>query len=155
MKNNRLRLITLIAAGGMALASFGAYAESEPEDLIKYRQAVMKAQAGYMGALGLIVKGKVPYDKHAQGHAAALSSLSRLVINLFPEGSDMGETKAKDKLWSDFENFQKAARDSAKAAGALAKVAKKNDMAAIKAAYGDVGKSCKGCHKEYRKKAKK
>ena len=139
----------------MALASFGAYAESEPEDLIKYRQAVMKAQGGYMGALGLIAKGKVPYGKHAQGHARALASLNRLVIHLFPEGSDMGETNAKDKLWADFETFKKAARDSEKATDALAKAAKKNDLGAIKAAYGDVGKSCKGCHKEYRKKPKK
>lgn len=81
----------LLLSGGLLLAPALALAD-EAEDLIKYRQAVMKAIGGHMGAAGGIVKGKISQKNALKLHADTLSALGADIPGLFPKGSDFGDT---------------------------------------------------------------
>lgn len=140
----------LIAAAMIATVSVAQ--ASEPEDYIKYRQAVMKAIGGHSGAASQIVRGKVSPPGALAMHADALAALTADLTSLFPEGSDFGETKAKAEIWSDRTAFEKAAADAKSATAAFASAVAGGDADKIGAAYKDVGEACKGCHKQFREK---
>ena len=144
---NRISVVAalLIAASPAALAE-------EPEDFIKYRQAMMKAIGGHSGAASQIVRGKVNPEGALGMHANALAELSKDLTSLFPEGSDFGETQAKAEIWSDWAKFEKAAGDAKTATAAFAEAVAGGDADRIGAAFKDVGDSCKGCHKAFRQK---
>lgn len=128
-----------------------AYADAS-ENMIKYRKGVMKAIAGHMGASSMIVTGKVKFNKNLKLHADALAALTKDMVAMFPEGSDFGETNAKDAVWEQPEKFKKAAKESEDAAAAFAKVVDSGDKGKSIAAFKELGKTCKACHKPFRQK---
>ena len=146
MKNH---LIVMGAA--LLICAAGVQAE-EPENYIKYRQAMMKAIGGHTGAASQIVRGKVAPEGDLQMHAKALAELSRNIPRLFPEGSDFGETKTKEAVWEQWDKFEQAAMATRDATAAFSEAAAGGDAEKIAQAFKDVGKSCKGCHKDFREK---
>lgn len=137
---------------GMFLVAVApARAESEPEDIIKYRQNSMKASGAHMSAAAAILQGKVAYKKDLVEHARALQALSRDVAGLFPKDSDFGDTKALDAVWKKKGDFEKRARDAAGKAAAFAKAAAGGDGKAQLAAFRELSDSCKACHTDFRK----
>ena len=142
--------IALIAAA--LIVSVPAAQAEEPENYIKYRQAVMKAIGGHNGAASQVVRGNVSPEGALAMHADALAALTRDIASLFPEGSDFGETAAKPEVWSERAEFEKAAEDSGAAAAAFAESVSGGDAEKIAAAFKDLGETCKGCHKQFREK---
>ena len=146
----------LAAVLGVALAlgvSAQALAVDEPENVIKYRQAVMKAIGGHMGAIARVVKGQVSYVDNVAMHAEGMNALSKAITAVFPEGTDNGsqeKTAALPKIWDDWAGFEKAAQALDTASANLVKVAASGDRQQIATAFGEVGKACGGCHKPYR-----
>ena len=134
-------------------AGFATPAEADAAGDIKYRQSVMKAVGGHMGAMSTILKGMVPHSGDLKGHAHAMAELSKISSKVFPKGSGAGETRAKAEIWDRPDDFAKAVSAFQAAADDLAKTASSNPKAA-----GDkfkaLGKSCKGCHDTFRAKKK-
>ncbi len=137
---------------GAVLAVMGSAvsAESEPENVIKYRQGAMSALGGHMGASAQIVRGKVDYWSHLQFHAESIEAISRRVSELFPEGSDFGETGAKEVIWEEWDDFQEAARKGERAANDYLTAVKGGDKAAIGKSFRALADACKKCHKKFR-----
>lgn len=125
---------------------------AEPEDIIKYRQNIMKAVGGHTAAAGSIIQGKVNYKHQLADHARALQALISDIPGLFPEGSDFGDTKAKDEAWSKRAEFEKRAQDSKTKVDIFAKALQGGNQQSIGASFKEVGESCKACHKDFRKK---
>jgi len=146
MKRHLTALTALLLA-----CSAGVQAE-QPENYIKYRQAMMKAIGGHTGGASQIVRGKVAPEGDLLMHALALAELNRKLVRLFPEGSDFGETKAKEAIWENWDKFQQAAEASEKATADFAAAVAGGDTKRIANAFKAVGKSCKGCHKDFREK---
>ena len=141
-----LALAALIGTTPIALAD-------DAENYIKYRQAIMKAIGGHMGATSQLLRGKVsPQGDHLAMHASALAALNTNLAQLFPEGSDFGETGAKAEIWEQWDKFEKAANDAETATAKLAEAVAGGDRAKITAAHRAVGKTCKGCHEDFREK---
>ena len=69
----------------------------------------------------------------------------------FVEGSDVGETRALPKIWSEMDKFKAAAMKSNEDIAKLDAAAKTGSLDAIRTAVGAVGRSCKACHDTYRK----
>lgn len=141
----------------LALASLSAsvaFAQAKPEDQIKYRQSAMTVAARSSGALNAMAKGDVAFNKDvAVRHASLIADLSDLPLQAgaFGPGTDKAApTKADPKVWSEPEKFKAAYEKFAAAAKALPAAA--GDVAALKVALGDLGKTCKGCHDDYRMK---
>lgn len=70
----------------------------------------------------------------------------------FPAGSgpEAGKTQAKAEIWSKPAEFKTAMKNFADAAPKLQSAANSGDVGAIKTAFGDTGKTCKGCHETFR-----
>ena len=135
--------------------SFAGIAGADPAAEIKFRQSNMKAIGGHMGALAAMVKGaRTGSPLEVRTHAYAIGWMSRVAGELFPDGSGAGETAAKPEIWSKPDDFKKVMRNFKVAAWKLELAAKDGDAAAIGAAFGNLGKSCGGCHKAFRAKKK-
>jgi cytochrome c556 len=132
----------------------GTVFAAESEDIIKYRQNVMKAQGAHLAAAAAIIQGKVDYKNQLAGHVQALQATTKDIPGLFPKGSDFGETKALDAVWQKNAEFQKLAKDTQQKVDALAKAVAANDSANYGARFKDVADSCKACHKDFRKEEK-
>jgi cytochrome c556 len=119
-------------------------------DPIKARQAMMKANGGAIGALVKMVKGEAPFDAAVVKTSLETIHNSTGYADLFPAGSDQGDTKALPTIWSDNTGFRAAlAKLIAADEAALANPPK--DVDGIKATLGSIGPACKGCHDTYRK----
>lgn len=141
----------------LAVASLGTaavFAQAKPEDQIKYRQSAMAVTARSVGALNAMAKGDVAFNKDASlRHASLIANLSDLPLmaGAFAAGTDKAApTKADPKVWSEPEKFKAAYEKFAQAARALP--AASAEAASLKTALADLGKTCKGCHDEYRMK---
>lgn len=130
-----------------------ANAEYEPEQIIKYRKNAMTAIKGHNNSIKAIIEGKVPFNDQLDMHMTSLEALFNNIGTLFPEGSDFGETNAKDEIWDNPEKFSKAVDQAKQAFADFKKAASKGDSATTQSAFKEFGKSsCGNCHKAFRKK---
>ena len=151
MKNARIHHRFFLAS--VCLVA-GAVFAAEPEDIIKYRQSVMKANGAHMAAANAIITGKVDFKGQLGDHARALQAINKDIHSLFPKDSDFGDTKALDAVWKNSADFQKRARGSAHKADALARAVAAGDSKNYAARFKELSDSCKACHKDYRKEEK-
>jgi cytochrome c556 len=137
-------------AGVIGLGVVPAEAQEDAAGVIQYRQNVMKSQEAHFGAIGEIVKGRLPYQKHVAAHAAALNGTSKMIPQIFPEGSGTGETRAKPEIWQQWSKFEQAAKALEAESAKLLEIARGGDTKQITAQFLAVGEACKGCHKPFR-----
>lgn len=135
-------LVAITLLGAVATPSYAN------DDDIKYRKGVMKAVGGTMGSLAAILKGKAPMS-HAPALTTAMVQFSTVAADIFPEGSGGDNTGAKDNIWTEKEKFQASLKAFQTAAMELSKAS--GDKAAFGAAFKNLGGSCGGCHKPFRK----
>ena len=146
--------VSPIAVAGLAgVLAFGpALVARASADPIKDRRENRKE----VGDLAKQIKAVVD----ASGPAASIVEPVKKIValeadfeKLFPPGSDQGDTKALPAVWSDRSGFETASHNLTTQATKLAAAAaagKSPDE--IKAAFGDLGKACGGCHNSYRAK---
>jgi cytochrome c556 len=148
-KLGKLLMMTIVG-----LLFFGlAYAQfAKPEDAIEYRQSVMTIMGHHVGQMGAMVTGKKPYKKQAFYHNATIAEmLSTLPWQAFmTPGSDKGKTAMKSSALREKDKFMAKARTLETEIRKLVKTAAGGDFNAVKAQFGEVGKSCKSCHQDYR-----
>jgi cytochrome c556 len=123
----------------------------EDEAFVQYRQKVMTANSANMGAIGDILKHKLPYQSHIAAHAQDIQRMSTLIPDAFKKDIATGKTDAKPELWKEWDKFTAAADAMGREAAELAKVAQNGNMEAISAQVKKLGEACSNCHKPYRK----
>ena len=103
-------------------------------------------------ALGREMKASAPDVATVRTHAATIARLAPQVSRWFPAGTgpDIGKTRAKPAIWQKPEDFRAKTRAFQAAARSFDATAKAGDVAAIKASFGELGKTCKACHDPYR-----
>lgn len=125
---------------------------AKPEDAVKYRQSAMFMMNHHAARLGAMAQGKVAWDAEVAGaNAETLATLAKLPWQAFTAGTDRGDTRAKADVWSDNAKFTASAQKLQDETARLAAAAKAGDQAAMKSAFGEVGRTCKGCHDQFRK----
>lgn len=119
------------------------------EDMEKIGKAVKAARQQ--------LTGPAPDMAVVRQSAATIAGFAPKVPSWFPAGTgpDVGKTMAKPEIWQKPADFAAKSRDFLKAALAFDAAAKSGDAAAAKAAFGDLGKTCKTCHDPYRNEHKK
>jgi cytochrome c556 len=138
------RLFAGVAAAAILVAGV-AYA-----DAISERKALMKSNGASAGALTKMAKGEAPYD--AAAVVAAFQTVNdnmKKFGDLFPPGSDKGDTKASPKIWEDMDGF-KAEIAKLIAATDAAIAAAPKDKEALGPLLGQAGAVCGECHQKYR-----
>ena len=140
-----------VAFGLSAAIATGAHAQGKPETLVKQREAAMTLLGKYWGPLNAMRQGKVPFNAEVVSrNAAYLDALSQMPWDGFNASTKDVKSRALPAVYDDAAKF-KQAQDSLRAAvGKL--VAAKGDEGAFKAAAGEVGKACGGCHENFRSK---
>lgn len=154
MKKMVVRALVGLSALGIAA---GASAQMKPEEMIKFRQSGYAFMAWNMAKIkAQVVDGSVPFDK-AQVQAAA--NVIAAVANsgmgaLYAPGTDEGvgwkETRLKPEFFQQMDTVKEVGGNFVKQANKLAEVAATGDQAAIKAQFGETGKTCKACHDKFR-----
>jgi len=145
---------TKILAGLLvaSVMSVPVMADDDPaERALEYRQGVYNAMAWSFGPMAAMVKGKMPYDAALFTlHAERVAFLSHLPLEGFIPDSRVGDTTAKQDVWDNADDFKLRMEEMISEAGKLATVSQSGDLDAIRPQFGALGKSCKGCHDEYR-----
>ena len=154
----KTKIITAIALATVILSSGLYAAEKYPhQNEIEARKASMQVNKFHLVLLSAMVRGTREYDA-AIAEAAAKNMYASTQMNniaMWPKGSDNSSAELKphtdallvgwtesDKLMEKHKAWQDAAANLAANAG------KGKD--ALKSVIGAVGKSCKGCHDDFK-----
>ena len=151
--------VVVLTGLAVAAAIFGV-AEAQTQTVQVPAVGIIAArQAAYalMGADATDIKraldAKVTDVKPFKANAEAIEKWASAVQVMFPPGTEQGhDTKALPAVWSDRPGFEKAANTLKERAADLAKAADANDPAAFAAAFGEMGRACGACHRNYRQK---
>lgn len=126
--------------------------KAEALKLMHERHERMEDIGDAFKALGREIKADSPNLEAVRTHAATVARLAPEVSGWFPPGTgpDVGKTRAKPEIWQKPEDFAGRTRAFQAAARKFDAAAKAGDVAAIKAGFGELGKTCKACHDPYR-----
>ncbi len=139
----------------VAVVLGGAYAQfAKPEYAIKYRKSVMFLMAQHFGRMGAMVKEKIPYNQEVFARNAMLvETLSRLPWEaVMVPGTDTGDTTLKSSALVQQAEFKEVSQTFETQTTKLVSAAQSGDFIGIKTQFGEVGKSCKACHTQFRTK---
>ena len=145
-------LLAVTTVAGLAVSLPAAAQFQKPEDAVKYRQSAMFVMANHIGRIGAMVNGRAPYDAAtAAANAEIVATMSKLPFIGFVDGT-AGTTKGSSsaKIWTERAKFDGGAKKMQEEVAKLATASKANNLDTLKAAFGEVGKTCKGCHDDFR-----
>jgi cytochrome c556 len=120
--------------------------------LMKQRHENYEKIGDAMKAVSRELKGASPNLEKVRAGAATVARLAPQVPTWFPAGTgpDVGKTEARAAIWEKPEDFAAKAQSFREAAAAFETAARGSDLAAIRSAHANLGKSCKACHDLYR-----
>lgn len=150
--NSKLVLggIALLVGGGYGAAAF---AQAKPDVLVKQRQAAMTLIGKYWAPIGGMPSGKAPYNAQTvTRNAGYIEVLSTMPWDGFVDSTKDEKSRALPAVFTDTAKFKDGAEAMQKSVAALAKISKGGDEAAVKSAIAEVGKTCAGCHENFRAK---
>ena len=147
----------IVVAGAVAVslgvAAGTALAQVKPDVLVKQRQSAMTLIGKYFGPLGGMAQGRVPFDaKLVQRNAGYLDALSEMPWDGFDASTKGEKSRALPAVWEQEAKWKEAADRFRSEVDKLQTAAKGGDEGAIKSQIGAVGKSCGGCHDNFREK---
>ena len=146
------RIILTAASILLSIIFYGSLSFADSHGIIKYRQNVMKSTAGHMGAIVDILKNGLPLEAHVADHARSMLQNSRMTLSMFPKGSGKGRTKSKQSIWKNWSEFESAANNFERESAKLYEVAESGDMEVLAKQVRATGKTCSGCHRNFRKR---
>jgi len=155
-EENRMKR-SLLATGAVLVLGAGiaasAVAQVKPDVLVKQRQAAMTLQGKYLGPIGGMLKGNIPYNADIVArNATFLENLSRMAWDGFDPSTQGVKSAAKADIYKDAAKFKAAADMFEAEASKLGAAARAKDEAGVRATFGGVAKSCGSCHDAFRVK---
>lgn len=132
--------------------------ETDPPLIVSYRQALMRANQQRLRALRALTSGEINLPEHIRLHSAALADNGRMMMtraaagihDVFPAASTHATSRASDEIWERSGDFTERVRDFSLAASAVNEAAQVESMEQIREAIAEVGRTCNGCHQEFR-----
>lgn len=147
------KLVLLASAVSLAVCAIAVAQDVVVDPAIEAMTAEQKVEArqALMGENGQVLRSAM----RASG-ADAVTAATTLLQNytdlphLFPEGSNVGKSKALPQLWENFAAFEAIATTGREAAAAMLAAAQSGDTAAYSAAAQTLGGTCGQCHQQFR-----
>ena len=130
----------------------GATLFAHADDATELRQGYFKLIKYEFGdVMGAMLQKKRPMDQALFAEAAIrLDALAGAIDELFPEGSDGPDSRAKAQIWSDSAEFNRVLTTWQSKVSALNSAVQSQDPSAIGAAFKATAASCKECHNNFR-----
>lgn len=149
-----MRIRHLVLSLAVLLASSAVAEENAIPGQVhyEYREKVMKSIGANIGAIGDIMKNKLPHGDNIVVHAQAIQLSSTLIPSAFTAQTPDIESESLPVIWEKWEDFVAASKVTEDAAAELVEVASSGDMAAIGGAMRKLGQSCGACHRTFRLK---
>ena len=120
--------------------------------LMKERHENFEKIGDAMKGVSRQLKAENPNLGEVRTGSATIAQLAAEVPTWFPAGTgpDVGKTDARAGIWQKPQDFAAKAQQFREAATAFNQAAQGSDLAAIRSAHANLGKSCKACHDLYR-----
>lgn len=142
---------------GLTLSLPGMAAKDPNKTAIKARQGEMQLRSFFAGPLFAMAKGNIEYD--AEKASMLANNLVKLmdidIRSSWVKGTDNenypDDTTTLPKLWTTYPEISNYGKKYATAVKELAAVAGQGEDK-LKSKIGALGKSCKGCHDDFREK---
>lgn len=146
-------IILVIAATSIA------YSHSGATGIVKERMDAMKTMSDQSKLVGNMFKGKTEFNRTVIEDAAEVFSQHGLTMKgLFPdtkESRNGHKTEALPRIWTEWENFSEKVDEFIALNNELKKTLTTTDNNRdLKKAFFQTAKSCRGCHKRFRKPKK-
>ncbi len=146
---------TVASCLALGLAGVAVAADLKPEEQIETRQAGYTFMSWNMGK----IKANLDGDFSQTQVSAAANAIAGIANSgmgaLYGPGTDKDigdvKTRVEPALFTEPEEVGRVATAFVEAANNMAEVAAMGDPAEVKEAFGELGKSCKGCHDKFRK----
>ncbi|MDX2257512.1 MAG: cytochrome c [Hyphomicrobiaceae bacterium] len=144
--------LLLIALAGMLAAS--SFAVAQNVDIVKARQASLKAMGDAAKPMGAVLKGEAPFDlAKAQAALDTFIAEAGKLPDMFPDDSKTGgDTATLPAAWEKKDDF--TARFTKLVAEAKAAKGTITDEFSFQEAFPKVVGNCGACHKIYRAEKK-
>ncbi|HKJ16910.1 MAG TPA: cytochrome c [Xanthomonadales bacterium] len=148
-----LAVVSTVALCATAFTTLAQDDELEFASQIEARQSLMKVNRFYLGLLGGMARGNIPYDAELASNAADnMLAINRMKNGaMWPAGSDLsaegyeGVSYAKPELWANYDEIREKGQALTEALETMAAVAG-DGLEAVQANVGAIGNGCKGCH---------
>jgi len=129
-----------------------ALAADEPDKILSYRQNVMKSVGANITNIAAVAKGEISDTRNVAANARAIRDGLQMAAPLFPAGTgkEAGKTRALPSIWEDTPKFVDSLKASQAAAEDMIVAGETNDLGEIRKAIGALGKTCGGCHDDFR-----
>lgn len=143
----------LALSGALLLQSGFVHAQDRKIDqAIKHRKAAFTLMATYVNRMVQTVDGHRPFDAKLMAQdAKTVELLSKLPWEGFVEGSERGDTRAKDDIWFEEDKFKRYANDLKTKTAAVTVAAESGELKRFQAAVRQMRDACNTCHKAFRK----
>lgn len=139
-------LLVLLVAAAAACSPPPASGEGPQHERHELMEGVGKAAK----PVGAMFRGEAEYDwATVEQSLLTWKDASGKFGELFPEGSDTGDTEAAPAIWEDREGFNQALQDWADATAAALEAAPAT-LDDAKPTVGPIFNTCKNCHDTYR-----
>lgn len=147
-----MRVLKVLGVVALGLSVSGAAFAASDDSTVAYRQANMSVIGGHMKSIAMILKGEVDHKDQLAAHASGLAAAAAMSDAAFKANAMTDKSTAVPAVWENWAKFS-GGLDMLKTESAkLSEVAAAGDMAAVGAQLQAVGKTCKGCHDDFRKK---
>lgn len=124
--------------------------------VVKERMDLMDEIGDNMKGMKAMVQRKQPFDAAKMAmHAESVRQASMHIKKVFPEDSLKPPSEALPSIWKDWDKFSSLADKLTAESEKLGEVARSQDLQAVMKQFGRVGKTCRGCHTDFRKKKDK
>lgn len=146
-KISALAVAGLLTFGMVATFAQDAFvAPATPEAAPAAREALMKQNGAVLKAAGAL--------SGADAEAAMQTLLTNFthIPDVFPEGSNIGDSEALPAIWQNWDAFTTIVETGKTAAAGGLAAAKAGDTTAYVAAIKAIGGTCGTCHQQFRKK---
>lgn len=139
-----------ITAGAVLVVVGAAAVAAVSDDPINSRQNLMKNSGAAFGAAGRMVRGDTEFEPRA-AHLAMRTMNSSIIgfVELLPEGSHEGDTRALPEIWENMDDFLSKA-EALRVATQTAIDAEPEDLDSFRPLFAQVGDACGACHEDYR-----
>jgi cytochrome c556 len=152
------KLVKLSVMASLVIATSTSAQPAKSEKHANYatelRQSIFKLLGSNMSTLGAMAKGKIPIDTTVvEKNAKRINQLSLMITDYSRTDTSKFsvDTEALDKIWQEPALFNSDTDKLTQASQKLIIAAQSKDSATIKKTIGAVGKSCGGCHDNFKK----
>jgi cytochrome c556 len=148
VRRSRLLLsMIFLLAPGMVTGHQGA------TGVVKERMDMMAGIGEDMKGIKAMIQGERPFEAQVfTSHAESIRLAAPRIKNVFPLGSLEHPSEALPRIWEDWDRFTALVDQLTTESERLRDLAESQDRRVVVRQFARVGKTCRGCHTDFRKK---